>query len=372
MEAVRTRFWRAVGAAVVAATLLASLLAAPGEAGAAGYPYATASDCSSQFGTYSWCIDRNHSGTFTEDEQYSGWGFSYKNCTDYVAWKINSLGVSFTNTMGGGRFGNAYNWDDNALALGWTVSSSPRPRSIAVTNGGWGHVAFVESVNSDGSVNVSEFNFGTPGGFGTRTSRFDAYVYVPGLTDQGANEDLSRYRNTLVRWNGDGNTTWFVTPDLRRLWVPDGGTFNELKAHGFSGPYSLSGQTLDRMPDMGGHWVASGAIWGANRTLRRGMTVRSGDGRYLLAMQGDGNLVLYGPSGRAIWATSWRTGAWQSQEFVVFQGDGNLVTYGGGRAIWASGTGGSGAGAFAVQSDGNLVIYRGSTPVWASNTAGRT
>lgn len=88
-------------------------------------------------------------------------------------------------------------------------------------------------------------------------------------------------------------------------------------------------------------------------------------------MQGDGELVMYGPSGRAIWSTDRFTSNWSSQEYVIFQGDGNLVTYGGGRAIWNTRTGGSGANHFEVQSDGNLVIYRGSTPVWDSLTTGR-
>jgi surface antigen len=336
-----------------------------------GYPYAGAPDCSRQFGTYSWCIDRNGSGSFTSDEQWSKWGFGYRNCTDFVAWKINSLGKSFYNTMGGGRFGNATYWDDNARQLGWTVSSVPRARSIGVREGTYGHVAFVESVNGDGSVNVAQYNAAGTGTFSRATTRFGSYIYVPGITATSTGDDVARYANTLVRWEGDSVTTWFVTPDLRRLWVPDGGTYQELKARGFAGPYSLSSTTLDRLPDMHSHWVASGSLWWANRTMRRGMTVRSADGRYVFAMQGDGNLVLYGPSGRALWATSWRTGSWQSQEYVVFQGDGNLVTYGGGRAIWASNSAGSGGDRFAVQSDGNLVVYRGSTPLWASNTAGQ-
>ena len=97
------------------------------------------------------------------------------------------------------------------------------------------------------------------------------------------------------------------------------------------------------------------------------MHLTSSDGRYTLWMQGDGNLVLYGPSGRAQWANHRF-----SSSFVVMQGDGNLVTYGGSGATWASNTWGSGADRLVVQSDGNLVLYAGSRPVWASNTAGRT
>ena len=82
--------------------------------------------------------------------------------------------------------------------------------------------------------------------------------------------------------------------------------------------------------------------------------------------------VLYGPTGRALWATSFLSGAWRSQEYVIFQSDGNLVTYGGGRALWWSGTSGSGA-RFELQNDGNLVIYTAANrAVWSSGTSGRT
>lgn len=183
---------------------------------------------------------------------------------------------------------------------------------------------------------------------------------------------LSSYANKIVKWSGDPNTSWLVTPDLKRLWIPDGGTYNELRARGFAGPIVLDAATLNRLPDQSNRWAASGATWTGNRTLRRGMSVTSTDGRYRFVMQNDGNLVLYGPSGRALWATSWVTSRSGSQEYVVFQSDGNLVTYGGGRPIWATNTAGRGATRFVIQNDGNMVIYAGSRVLWASNTAGRT
>jgi surface antigen len=382
-QAQRRRIGIGIRGAVVAVLAAGVLLPATTAKAGGGYPYDAAYSCDKQAGEkWSWCLDENGNGNFDGGEQYSPYGFDYRNCTDYVAWKINSLGVAFSNTMNGGRFGWAANWDNNARALGWTVSTTPKPNSVGGREANGGHVAFVRSVNADNSVSYSDYD-GRTGKYGEGTGRFDWYIYVPNLTQTSppstttptttptTSTDVSKYANTLVRWNGDSVTTWFVTPDLVRLWIPDGGTYNELKARGFAGPYSLDSTTLDRLPDMRGFWVASGAYWGSNRTMRRGMSVRSTDGRYLLAMQGDGNLVLYGPSGRALWATSWRTGYWSQQEYVVFQSDGNLVTYGGGRAIWASNTAGRGGTQFAVQSDGNMVIYANSTPLWASNTAGQ-
>lgn len=55
---------------------------------------------------------------------------------------------------------NAKTWADKARQYGWPVNTTPAPNTICVnsTYGGYGHVAWVESV--DGSyVNVSEMNY---------------------------------------------------------------------------------------------------------------------------------------------------------------------------------------------------------------------
>jgi surface antigen len=114
------------------------------------------------------------------------WGFCKKNCTSYIAWKINSTGGSnsFTNRMNGGKWGNAYNWDDNASRLGITVNNTPSVGAIAQWNekevaGGLGHVAYVEKVNSDGTVNVSEYNFSNKCGYGERSNkRAPRYIHI--------------------------------------------------------------------------------------------------------------------------------------------------------------------------------------------------
>ncbi|MBR3180032.1 LysM peptidoglycan-binding domain-containing protein [Candidatus Saccharibacteria bacterium] len=55
---------------------------------------------------------------------------------------------------------NANRWDDIARAHGLRVDKSPSPGSIFQTDSGWyGHVGYVESVNGDGSINVSERNY---------------------------------------------------------------------------------------------------------------------------------------------------------------------------------------------------------------------
>ncbi|MFE2105923.1 hypothetical protein ACFXAF_08640 [Kitasatospora sp. NPDC059463] len=95
--------------------------------------------------------------------------------------------------------------------------------------------------------------------------------------------------------------------------------------------------------------------------------------KYELAMQGDGNLVLYNrESGSAIWAT----GTYNHPGATAkMQSDGNFVVYDtNGTALWSTGTWWAGADShFVFQNDGNLVVYKGKgegNPVWASGTYG--
>lgn len=237
---------------------------------------------------------------------------------------------------------------------------------------------FASGRKSDGTYDIIEGN--VPAGTGrVRTDRRS--ISVPANHDYRvwrfgrakAPAPASPYRNKIVQWSGDQKaqkTSWFVTPDERRLWIPDAATYNYLKGRGFSGPHALSSAALDKLPDQGGKWAPNGPRLTKNRTLRRGMDVRAGD--YQLQLQHDGNLVLiYRPKNKAVWATSWRTGSWAAQEYAVFQSDGNFVTYGSGRAIWNTGTAGKGADRFQLQGDGNLVVYKGSKALWNSGTNGK-
>ncbi|TAN34923.1 LysM peptidoglycan-binding domain-containing protein [bacterium] len=80
---------------------------------------------------------------------YPATGFPAGWCTWYVATKRN---VTWR--------GDAGYWYANAAAQGYPVGPTPRVGSIMVTWESWaGHVAYVESVNPDGSWVVSEMNW---------------------------------------------------------------------------------------------------------------------------------------------------------------------------------------------------------------------
>ncbi len=81
-------------------------------------------------------------------------GYGYRNCTDWVSYRIRSVG---RNVPAG--LGNAKEWDDRAPSYGYTVSGTPREGAAAVSNSGfYGHVMYVEAVNDDGSIVVSDYN----------------------------------------------------------------------------------------------------------------------------------------------------------------------------------------------------------------------
>lgn len=90
-------------------------------------------------------------------------------CTDYVHSKRPDVAI----------YGNAgYNWIGSAQAAGKATGSTPQAGAVAVMNG---HVAYVESVNGDGSYVVSEMGWNyQAGNYNKRTVQpgaFGAFIY---------------------------------------------------------------------------------------------------------------------------------------------------------------------------------------------------
>jgi hypothetical protein len=96
----------------------------------------------------------------------------------------------------------------------------------------------------------------------------------------------------------------------------------------------------------------------------------STDGRFRFILQNDGNLVLYRISDNvALWSSNTSSG---KSVFLRMQGDGNLVLYGPNSfPLWNSSSFGTGAYCI-IQNDGNVVVYSGgNVPLWATNTRGK-
>lgn len=103
-----------------------------------------------------------------------------------------------------------------------------------------------------------------------------------------------------------------------------------------------------------------GACYGLDTTLLK-------TARNTLLFQGDGNLVLYGTSGAAVWATGTNG---KNATTVCLQGDGNIVLYTSSGVAWSSKTNGSGGTLLTLQNDCNLVLYTPSSATrWATRTS---
>jgi surface antigen len=85
----------------------------------------------------------------------NGYAYDFGFCTYWAALRREQTGKPIPS-----NWGNANTWDDNARADGYPVVHSPEVGAIMQTDAGpLGHVAFVESVGTDGSWTISEMNF---------------------------------------------------------------------------------------------------------------------------------------------------------------------------------------------------------------------
>jgi surface antigen len=106
-------------------------------------------------GSYPWAGYRegswNHWDSCGYGDDIDPWGYCYRQCVSYVAWKLYSTGRSAPS-----YYGNAadWMWRTPVGQRGYT----PRVGAVAVWGGYWGHVAYVEEVYSNGQIRVSEYN----------------------------------------------------------------------------------------------------------------------------------------------------------------------------------------------------------------------
>lgn len=125
----------------------------------------------------------NNLATAPQDSIVDPWGMYNRECVSYTAWKVYQKN-GYMPYWGG--VGNANQWPGNARRAGIPTGTQPRAKSVGVISSGvYGHVVWVESVNADGTVNVSQYNEYLPGaGWGHYSERYnvpawtyDTYIY---------------------------------------------------------------------------------------------------------------------------------------------------------------------------------------------------
>lgn len=92
------------------------------------------------------------------------------NCT----WYAKSRRPDLPNNLG-----NAKTWYSRAAAQGFSVGSAPKKGAIGVSFGGYyGHVVYVEGVNPDGTVTISDMNYRGLYSITTRTVNASQFSYI--------------------------------------------------------------------------------------------------------------------------------------------------------------------------------------------------
>lgn len=100
----------------------------------------------------------------------SGYGCQ---CVSYAGYKVSEVwGFSPS-------WGDAKEWGVRAMAAGFRVDDNPEPYTVGYSVGGlYGHVVWVESVNGNGTINLSEYNY-VEGNYSYRAGvPVSAYRYI--------------------------------------------------------------------------------------------------------------------------------------------------------------------------------------------------
>lgn len=111
------------------------------------------------------------------DAYVDPWGLYTRECVSYAAWKVHSTGRFVPHFNGAG---NANQWPSTVARHGIKSGSTPKAGSVAMLPiGYYGHVMYVESVNGDGTITVSDYNLAWDGlyRYYTRSAAGLTYIY---------------------------------------------------------------------------------------------------------------------------------------------------------------------------------------------------
>ncbi len=126
--------------------------------------------------------DPNHGGypsslaNAPQDSRLDPWGMYNRECVSYAAWKVYQ---TFGHMPYWGGHGNANQWPQSARNDGIPTGSTPRAHSVAIWMiGTYGHAMWVESVNNNNTINVSQFNYDYNGTYSEMTISASNITYI--------------------------------------------------------------------------------------------------------------------------------------------------------------------------------------------------
>ena len=142
--------------------------------GGGGYPWGNA-PCLANGSVDGYCpgYEWGYNGSYYN---WSTGGYAFRNCTDWVAYRIGKVDGKYVPSA----LGNANMWDNRASNYAhMSTGSEPRVGAAAVSHiGYYGHVMYVEAVNGNGSIVISEYNGNGMGKYSMKTISASGLVFV--------------------------------------------------------------------------------------------------------------------------------------------------------------------------------------------------
>ena len=165
-----------------------------------------------------------------QDSLVDPWNFYNRECTSFVAWRLNhDAGIAFHNMYKGHHWGDASIWKQAAVASGVPVDGTPRVGAIAwwamgSAGSSRGHVAWVVAVDSS-SITVEEYNYLHRGGYDRRTISRTATYRPTAYIHLGDGADVAMKNTAVPTVTGTPQVGVKLTASPG-TWTPSGGTYS--------------------------------------------------------------------------------------------------------------------------------------------------
>lgn len=107
-------------------------------------------------------------------EIMDSWGNGIRQCTSWVSWRLYTDLHYKTD-----RWGEAYLWVEKAPTVGLIVDKIPSLNSAMVDDTFYpGHIMWVEKLNPDGTIHVSQYNADGKGFYSEEDRNPDGYKFI--------------------------------------------------------------------------------------------------------------------------------------------------------------------------------------------------